>query len=140
MQTSSTAHAQPDSIESSTTPNPPRFRRGEHDAPPPPSYGMPYGGAGDTEDEDVEIAAHERRPPRDVRGDVGALIDSLHDLFAQDRTIASQGNATRCGICYLHYPLSELEYRAVEGYYICADCKRALGSTQLMMVRRQQRN
>ncbi len=139
-QASSIPQAQPDPAELSAPPNPPRFRRGEHDAPPPPMYGMQNGGASDTEDDDAELAAHERRPARDVRGDVGTLIDSLHDLFAQDRVIASQGNATRCGICYLHFSLSELEYRAVEGYYICADCKRALGSTQLMMVRRQQRN
>ena len=120
----------------------PRSRRGEYDAPPQfPSYGMPRSDADDTEDEDTdEYVAHERRPLRDVRGDVGTLIDSLHDLFAQDRTVASQGNATRCGICYLHYPLSELEYREVEGYYVCVVCKRALGPAQLKMVRRQQKN
>lgn len=120
----------------------PRSRRGEFDAPSHfPPYSMQQSDSGDTEDDDAsEYAAHERRLLRDVRGDVGTLIDSLHDLFAQDRTVASQGNATRCGICYLHYPLSELEYREAEGYYVCVVCKRALGPTQLMMVRRQQKN
>lgn len=117
----------------------PRSRRAEHDAPHPNAYVMQHGAA-DDDDEDADYIAHERRPLRDVRGDVGTLIDSLHDLFTQDRGIASQGHATRCGICYLHYPLPELEYREVEGYYICADCKRALGSTHLMMLRRQQKS
>lgn len=137
LQASSPSHMQPAPPEPSDLA---RARRGEHDALPPSSYGMSHTGAGDTDDEDAEYVVHERRPQRDVRGDVGTLIDSLHDLFSQDRTIASQGNATRCGICYLHYSLSELEYREAEGYYVCADCKRALGSTQLVMVRRQQRN
>lgn len=75
----------------------------------------------------------------EVRGDVGALIDSLHDLFAQDRAVASQGGTTRCGICYLHFPLGELEYREIEGFYICKACLRALGAAPLPMVRRQQR-
>ena len=79
------------------------------------------------------------RPREDVRGDVGPLIDALHEVFVQDRAIASQGGSTRCGICYLHFPFSELEYREAEGYYICASCKRALGPARLPMVRKQRR-
>lgn len=80
-----------------------------------------------------------REPFRpESRGEVGALIDTLHDLFAQDRAIASRGDATRCGICYLHFPLADLEYREAEGFYVCSGCKRALGHLSLMMIRRQQ--
>ena len=83
----------------------------------------------------------EREPMRpEVRGEVGPLIDALHDIFAQDRTVASQGGTTRCGICYLHFPVAELEYREAEGYYVCERCARALGQTRLPMVRRQQRS
>lgn len=145
--TDSTPHVQPASppapaepfviAEPPTPANLPPSRRVEYDGRHPNTYAMQPGEARYMDDED---AAHERLPLRDVRGDIGGMIDSLHELFAQDRGIASQGNATRCGICYLHYPLSELEYREVEGYYVCVACKRALGSTQLMMVRRQQKN
>jgi hypothetical protein len=76
---------------------------------------------------------------RDVRGDIGELIDSLHEAFERDRSIASQGDSARCGICYLHYFLSELQYRDEEGYYVCASCARALSHTRILMVRRQQR-
>jgi hypothetical protein len=76
---------------------------------------------------------------RDVRGDIGELIDSLHEAFERDRGIASQGDSTRCGICYLHYFLGELQYREEEGYYVCASCARALSHTRILMVRRQQR-
>ncbi len=80
-----------------------------------------------------------REPFRpESRGEVGSLVDSLHELFAQDRAVASQGDGTRCGICYLHFPLNALEYREVEGFYICAGCRRALGHQQVMMIRRQQ--
>lgn len=72
------------------------------------------------------------------RGEVGELIDTLHELFAQDRAMASQGSSARCGICYLHFPLSALEYREAEGFYVCVGCKRALGHNPLMMIRRQQ--
>lgn len=75
----------------------------------------------------------------EVRGEVGPLIDALHGLFEQDRAIASQGGTTRCGICYLHYALADLEYREAEGYYVCHACARALGTARLPMVRRQQR-
>jgi hypothetical protein len=117
----------------------PRNRRADQDTPPPNTYGMQHGGADDTDDEEAEYVAQERRPARDVRGDIGVLIDSLHALFAQNRSVASQGNTARCGICYLYFSVAELEYREVEGYYVCADCKRTLGSTQLMMLRRQQK-
>jgi hypothetical protein len=80
-----------------------------------------------------------REPFRpESRGEVGSLVDSLHELFAQDRAVASLGDGTRCGICYLHFPLHALEYREVEGFYICAGCRRALGHQQVMMIRRQQ--
>lgn len=83
----------------------------------------------------------DREPVRpEVRGDVGPLIDALHELFARDRSVASQGGTTRCGICYLHYPVAELEYREAEGYYVCLSCARAMGQTLLPMVRRQQRS
>ena len=72
------------------------------------------------------------------RGEVGSLIDSLHEIFSQDRAVASQGDSARCGICYLHFPLTALEYREAEGFYVCAACKRALGHNPLMMIRRQQ--
>jgi hypothetical protein len=82
-----------------------------------------------------------REPFRpESRGEVGSLIDSLHEIFVQDRTVASRGDSTRCGVCYLHFPLSALEYREAEGFYVCAGCNRALGHQQLMMVRRQQSN
>lgn len=100
-----------------------------------------------------EMPALYSRPPRaehndrsdhpplrpEVRGEVGPLIDALRGLFEQDRAVASQGGTTRCGICYLHFSLSELEYREVEGFYVCHACARSLGATRLPMVRRQQR-
>jgi hypothetical protein len=75
----------------------------------------------------------------DVRGDVGPLIDELHALFERDRAVASQGSTARCGVCYLHYTLTELVYREAEGFYLCPGCAKALGPARLMMVRRQQR-
>ena len=75
----------------------------------------------------------------DVRGEVGALIDSLHTLFERDRAVASQPGAARCGICYLYHPASALVYREIEGCYVCPGCAKALGSTRILMVRRQQR-
>lgn len=76
----------------------------------------------------------------DIRGEVGSLIDSLRTLFHDDRTVASQNGATRCGICYFHYPLSTLVYREDGGFYLCQRCEKALGGTPLHMVRRQQRH
>ena len=91
------------------------------------------------------IAVAERRPVGDEcvqrgneRVQVGSLVDTLHEIFAQDRTVASQGESARCGICYLHFPLAALEYREAEGFYVCAGCKRALGHNPSMMIRRQQ--
>lgn len=91
-----------------------------------------------SEDEDDE-ALIASGPREDVRGAVGGLIDSLHDLFTRDRGLASQGGVSRCGICYLHYPLGELVYHEGEGFYICRTCERALGGARINMVRRQQR-
>lgn len=81
------------------------------------------------------------RPPLrpGVRGDVGPLIEALHDIFERDRATASQGNAARCGICYLHFARSELVYREAEGFYACPTCAELLGATELNMVRRQQK-
>ena len=75
---------------------------------------------------------------RDVRGAIGELIDSLHEIFERDRGIASQSDSSRCGICYLHFSLSELQYREEEGFYVCPSCERALAHTRIVMVRRQQ--
>ena len=78
-------------------------------------------------------------PRGDVRGAVGTLIDTLHELFTRDRAVASQGGAARCGVCYLHFPVGELLYRDAEGFYVCESCAHALGSARVSMVRRQQR-
>jgi hypothetical protein len=93
-----------------------------------------HGDAGDADDE-----APYEFPRRDVRGEVGALIDALHAVFERDRAVASQGGAKRCGICYLHFSVTELEYREVEGHYVCAGCAAVLHQARLPMVRRQQR-
>lgn len=91
-------------------------------------------------EEDDELEEEPREVPRrDVRGEVGSLIDSLRAVFEQDRATASSGGNARCGICYLHYPLTELDYRTAEGYYVCAPCAQRLGSSRLPMVRKQQR-
>jgi hypothetical protein len=66
------------------------------------------------------------------------LIESLHELFEHDRQIASQSDATRCGLCYLHYSLNELQYRE-EGFYLCENCDRSLGKHSQPMIRRQQK-
>ena len=85
----------------------------------------------------TDTTPHEPFRP-ESRGAVGPLIDTLHEIFAQDRSVATRGDSTRCGICYLHFPLTNLEYRESEGFYVCEGCKRALGRQQVMMVRRQQ--
>lgn len=90
----------------------------------------------DDDEEETQIASG---PRADVRGPVGDLIDVLHDLFVRDRAVASQGGISRCGICYLHYPLGELVYHDSEGFYVCQTCERALGGARVNMVRRQQR-
>jgi hypothetical protein len=70
--------------------------------------------------------------------DFEQMILSLHDLFEQDRQTASQPDATRCGICYLHFPVSELQYRD-EGFYVCKGCEHSMGKQTLPMLRRQQK-
>ena len=101
---------------------------------PAPAPAAPTGSTGTLRDEDDDMLV--KPPPRD---DVGKLIDALHAIFEQDRAIASQGSSQRCGVCFLHYPAEQLEYREGEGFYVCPACKRSLGNGPLMMVRRQQR-
>ena len=91
----------------------------------------------DRDDRDEASARSQRQI--DVRGEVGPLIDSLRALFADNRTVASQGGVARCGICYLYFRAGDLIYREQEGFYVCASCAAALGATRLPMVRRQQR-
>ncbi len=69
--------------------------------------------------------------------DFEAMLVTLKELFERDRQIASQSDATRCGICYLYHPLSELLYRE-EGFYACPSCALALGSQFMPMLRNQQ--
>jgi hypothetical protein len=71
--------------------------------------------------------------------DFEAMLVSLHELFEHDRQVASQQDARRCGICYLHYVVSELHYREEEGLYVCQGCDKAASKQQLPMVRRQQK-
>lgn len=70
--------------------------------------------------------------------DFDQMIESLRDLFAHDRQAASQPEVTRCGLCYLHFPIAELHYRD-EGFYICPSCTRSLGDNRVSMLREQQR-
>lgn len=70
--------------------------------------------------------------------DFEQLIESLHALFENDRQVASQQDSTRCGVCYLHFSLSELHYRE-EGLYMCQRCETALGNHQMPVVRQQQK-
>jgi hypothetical protein len=93
----------------------------------------PFRSAALDEDDGAEYTG----PRGDIRGSVGALIDSLKDVFARDRTIASQGGVARCGVCYLHFPTAELIYRDAEGFYVCSSCSQALGVIRVPMVRRQ---
>ncbi len=71
--------------------------------------------------------------------DFESLIASLRELFAQDRTVASQQDSTRCGICYLHFTVGSLTYREEEGFYVCQGCERSLGKNKVPMIRRQQK-
>ncbi len=71
--------------------------------------------------------------------DFEAMLVSLHELFEHDRQVASQADARRCGICYLHFMVSELHYREEEGLYVCAGCEKAASKAQLPMIRRQQK-
>ena len=66
------------------------------------------------------------------------LIQSLRELFEHDRHMASQQDTTRCGICYLHFTVSDLNYRE-EGYYVCFACEHALGRQHVTMLRKQQK-
>lgn len=69
--------------------------------------------------------------------DFEAMLIALKELFERDRQIASQSDATRCGICYLYHTVSELLYRE-EGFYVCPPCARALGNQSMPMLRNQQ--
>ncbi|GCE26815.1 hypothetical protein KDA_22990 [Dictyobacter alpinus] len=70
--------------------------------------------------------------------DFEQMVQSLKELFANDRQIASQSDATRCGICYLHFHGNELHYRE-EGFYVCSNCEHNLGQQHLSMLRKQQK-
>ena len=70
--------------------------------------------------------------------DFDHMIESLHELFEHDRQVASQPDATRCGVCYLHFPIVELQYRD-EGFYICPACAHVIGHQRVPMLRKQQR-
>jgi hypothetical protein len=72
-------------------------------------------------------------PPNELTG----LLDSLRELFVRDRNFASRPDAGRCGICYLAFPVSELEYREEDGFYICSSCGAALGMQHIPMLHRQ---
>ena len=71
--------------------------------------------------------------------DFDNLIASLRELFERDRQIASQQDGTRCGICYLHFTVSELHYREEDGLYVCPGCEKTLNKQHLPMIRRQQK-
>jgi hypothetical protein len=71
--------------------------------------------------------------------DFEAMLISLHEIFEHDRQIASQQDARRCGICYLHFLAGELHYRDEEGFYVCGGCERAAGKYRIPMLRRQQK-
>ncbi len=70
--------------------------------------------------------------------DFEQMILSLRELFEHDRQIASQAEATRCGLCYLHFNAEELLYRE-EGFYVCKNCERTLGRQAVPMLRKQQK-
>ncbi|GLV58422.1 hypothetical protein KDH_52550 [Dictyobacter sp. S3.2.2.5] len=70
--------------------------------------------------------------------DFEQMVQSLKDLFEKDRQIASQSDATRCGICYIYFHVNELHYRE-EGFYVCSGCEQHLGSNRLTILRKQQK-
>lgn len=70
--------------------------------------------------------------------DFESMLTSLRELFEQDRQVASQGDSTRCGLCYLFFKVSDLTYRE-DGYYICSNCEQNLGPQNLPMLRKQQK-
>jgi hypothetical protein len=83
------------------------------------------------------ISNTERRIPSGVF-DFEQMVQSLHELFERDRQIASQPNSTRCGICYLHFLLSELQYQN-EGFYVCSGCSQTLDHQDVPMLHKQQK-
>jgi hypothetical protein len=83
------------------------------------------------------IVSIERQKPS-AAFDFEDMVQSLHELFERDRQIASQLHSTRCGICYLHFFLSELQYRD-EGYYVCSQCSQTLGHQYVPMLHKQQK-
>jgi hypothetical protein len=85
----------------------------------------------------LEIASTERLVSSATFG-FEQMVQSLHELFEHDRQIASQPNSTRCGICYLHFPLSELQYRDA-GFYVCSGCSQILGHQDVPMLHKQQK-
>ena len=70
--------------------------------------------------------------------DFDQMIQSLHDLFEHDRQVASQPDSTRCGLCHLHFTITELHYRE-DGFYVCSGCAHNLGNNRVFMLRKQQR-
>jgi len=75
----------------------------------------------------------------EIRGELGQLIEALREVFQRDRAVASQSVSARCGVCYLYYPLADLDYREADGFYVCSECRQALRGKRLPMIRRQQR-
>jgi hypothetical protein len=65
------------------------------------------------------------------------MIDSLRQLFVQDRLYAARFDATRCGVCYLTYSTDMVTYREDDGCYICSTCAKVLGNNHIPMIRRQ---
>ncbi len=82
-----------------------------------------------------------KTPERVVSGgfDFAQMLESLHELFEHDRQIASQTHSTRCGLCYLHFVVSELHYHEEEGFYVCQNCEQLLGKQKIPMLRQQQK-
>lgn len=78
---------------------------------------------------------HVPTPPSELT----PLLESLRDLFVQDRANGARADATRCGICYLTFPRDELTYFEQAGYYACRACAAATAAHQLTMVRRQRK-
>jgi hypothetical protein len=86
-----------------------------------------------------EFSERERLAMRpEIRGELGTIVDELRAIFQQDRAVAGQKASARCGICYLFYPLADLEYREADGFYACAKCRQSLKGKRLPMIRRQQ--
>jgi len=75
----------------------------------------------------------------EIRGDLGPLIDDLHALLERHLTVAKQASSARCGICYLHFATAELDYREIDGFYVCPACNQDLRGQPLPMIRRQPR-